>query len=277
MEAVDFGVKCGIFDVFWKLTRWISKLLEEFTLTRRQKKGWAIAGIVAGIFIVVAALANVALSGIDRQVQTYLESVAGDTLGVPVDIQSLSLNEFGGDLEIENLTLQNPPGFATPYLMKIDRLDLQLQPRTLFSDVVAIDDFSVNNVDINIEQNLAGNNVLKVVDRLNSEGNTRASVGDRGGLETAETGKKLKLNFRAIAVRNTRVNLVLSSFGLVADPVHFKLPDLRLTDVSSDELQAVLTEELIASFVGDLFEGIVRDGGEQIPDLLEDAIAPQLN
>lgn len=246
-------------------------------MTRRRTKGWAIAAIFAGILIVIVALANVGLSRLDRQVQTYLESVVAHTLGVPVEIQSLSLNEFDGGLEIDNLTLQNPPGFATPYLMKIDRLDLQLRPRTLFSDIVEIDNFSVDTVHINIEQNLAGNNILKVVDRLNSEENSGGSGGEIGRSETAETGKKLRLNFRAIAVRDTRVNLVVSSFGLTADPIHFKLPNLQLTDVSSDELQAVLTEELIAEFVRGLFESVVRDGGEKIPDLLEDAIAPQLN
>ncbi|MGC9528312.1 MAG: AsmA family protein [Limnospira sp.] len=245
-------------------------------MRQKRKKWWAIVGIVAVTLIAVATLLNLLLSQVDREIQTSLEALASDTLGVPVQIQSLSLDELGGDLQIQNLTVQNPPGFQTPHLMKIDRLNLKLRPFTLWQDIIQINHFSGEQIDINIEQKLTDNNVRRIVDTLTAQDDTQASR-DRPQIQEKKGDKKLELHFDEIRLNTVRVNLTLSPLGLTTNSVDLALPNLRLTDVSSDQIETILASELIAQFVRGVFKSVIRDGGENIPELLEDVIAPQLD
>ena len=67
-------------------------------MTKKLKNWLTIAGIVGGVLIVLAAIINVTLSRVDGELQNYLENIVSSTLGVPTEIQSLSLDKFRGDL-----------------------------------------------------------------------------------------------------------------------------------------------------------------------------------
>ncbi len=243
-------------------------------MTKKRKNWLTIAGIVGGVLIVLAAIANVTLLRVDSQLQNYLENTVSSTLGVPTEIQSLSLDKLRGDLRINNLTINNPDNFSTPHVLKIHQVDIDVTPRSLLTDVVEINNFAINYIDVNIEQRLLNNNILAIINNLKS---TQPSEPQTRTETTEETSKtKLKINFDVIDVQNTKVNVTLAPLGF-ASSLDFQLPNLRLTNVSSEDFEEILTSDLIRQVVQDIFESIIRDGGEKIPEILQEAIAPETN
>ncbi|MGI0497737.1 AsmA family protein [Limnospira platensis CENA597] len=243
-------------------------------MTKKRKNWLTIAGIVGGVLIVLAAIINVTLSRVDGELQNYLENIVSSTLGVQAEIQSLSLDKFRGDLRVNNLTINNPDNFSTPHVIKIYQVDIDVTPRSLLTDVVEINNFAINFIDVNIEQRLLNNNILTIINNLKSTQPSEPRTPSETPEEKSQT--KLKLNFDVIDVQNTKVNVTLAPLGFV-QVLDFQLPNLRLTNVSSDDFEEILTSDFIREVVQDIFESIIRDGGEKIPEILQEAIAPETN
>lgn len=243
-------------------------------MTKKRKNWLTIAGIVGGVLIVLAAIINVTLSRLDSALENYLENIVISTLGVQAEIQSLSLDKFRGNLLVNNLTINNPDNFSTPHVIKIDQVDIDVTPRSLLTDVVEINNFAINHIDVNIEQRLLNNNILTIINNLKSTQPSEPRTPSETAEEKSQT--KLKLNFDVIDVQNTKVNVTLAPLGFASN-LDFQLPNLRLTNVSSDDFEEILTSDFIREVVQDIFESIIRDGGEKIPEILQEAIAPEAN
>lgn len=243
-------------------------------MTKKRKNWLTIAGIVGGVLIVLAAIINVTLSRLDSALENYLENIVISTLGVQAEIQSLSLDKFRGNLLVNNLTINNPDNFSTPHVIKIDQVNIDVTPRSLLTDVVEINNFAINHIDVNIEQRLLNNNILTIINNLKSTQPSEPRTPSETAEEKSQT--KLKLNFDVIDVQNTKVNVTLAPLGFARN-LDFQLPNLRLTNVSSDDFEEILTSDFIREVVQDIFESIIRDGGEKIPEILQEAIAPEAN
>lgn len=243
-------------------------------MTKKRKNLLTIAGIVGGVLIVLAAIINVTLSRLDSSLKNYLENIVSSTLEVKAEIQSLSLDKFRGNLLVNNLKINNPDNFSTPHVIKIDQVDIDVTPRSLLTDVVEINNFAINHIDVNIEQRLLNNNILTIINNLKSTQPSEPRTPSETAEEKSQT--KLKLNFDVIDVQNTKVNVTLAPLGL-ASSIDFQLPNLRLTNVSSDDFEEIMTSDFIREVVQDIFESIIRYGGEKIPEILQEAIAPEAN
>lgn len=243
-------------------------------MTKKRKNLLTIAGIVGGVLIVLAAIINVTLSRLDSSLKNYLENIVSSTLEVKAEIQSLSLDKFRGNLLVNNLKINNPDNLSTPHVIKIDQVDIDVTPRSLLTDVVEINNFAINHIDVNIEQRLLNNNILTIINNLKSTQPSEPRTPSETAEEKSQT--KLKLNFDVIDVQNTKVNVTLAPLGL-ASSIDFQLPNLRLTNVSSDDFEEIMTSDFIREVVQDIFESIIRYGGEKIPEILQEAIAPEAN
>ncbi len=100
------------------------------------RKTVTVLAILAAALIVLALTAR-ALLNLDRyrpRVISYLEQ----TTGKPTDIGHLSLHFFPLAISVENFGLRNTPPFPAGYIVKVARIDAQLDPRALWHRHVVI-------------------------------------------------------------------------------------------------------------------------------------------
>jgi len=101
-----------------------------------------------------------------------VEKFDKDYLGVDVDIGYLSFNAFKGRLQVQDVTITNPPGYPGPFMLKIDNfvLDLDMR-RTCLSlgKAVEVDELTGQGITAHLEFDglLYGkSNVTTVLDTL---------------------------------------------------------------------------------------------------------------
>lgn len=239
-------------------------------MLRKHKKLLTIAGIVSTIIIIL----NIGLIYLNTQVQNYLENVASKALGVDVRMESLRFYKLPATARINNLTINNIDKFSTPHLIKVSRINVNVKPTTLLTNIIEVNDFDIENLEVNIEQKLSNNNVLEFIESLKSETPQNSNLHNfkpqnfNPQTKPPESQTKLKLNFQVINIENTQVNLVLSALGVTTNQITFDLPNFRLTNVSSDNLEEILVSEFIQWLVQNILENILRDGGGKIPNIL---------
>lgn len=115
------------------------------------------------ILIIISALFYFTIDSIIRaRVQAATE--AG--LGQPTSLGSAHLALFSGTLTLSDLKSQNPPGYAAPDFLLLGRCTLTIQPRSLLTQTVRLEDITVDGLHLVVEQNQIKNNLGEIIQRL---------------------------------------------------------------------------------------------------------------
>ena len=138
------------------------------------KKCLAITGIVLGVIIILLAVLLLTLPFI---VKGGIQHVGPVITGVPMEIQSFSLNPFQGTVTIKGFILGNPKGYSSPYAIKLEHLHLDVGMSTLFDKKLLIERIEVKGVELNYETSVLNNNIQEIQNNVNK----LAGGNDKGG------------------------------------------------------------------------------------------------
>ena len=138
------------------------------------KKCLAVTGIVLGVIIILLAVLLLTLPFI---VKGGIQHVGPVITGVPMEIQSFSLNPFQGTVTIKGFILGNPKGYSSPYAIKLEHLHLDLGMSTLFDKKLLIERIEVKGVELNYETSVLNNNIQEIQNNVNK----LAGGNDKGG------------------------------------------------------------------------------------------------
>src|SRR5437764_9850392 len=115
-------------------------------MTARRKAATVLAIIVVAV-IAILLVARMALN-IDRyrpRVISYLQ----ERTGKPVEIGRLALRFFPLAISVEDFGLRNAPPFPAGYIVKVARIDAQLDPRALWHRHIVITSLVLDRPSVN--------------------------------------------------------------------------------------------------------------------------------
>jgi hypothetical protein len=213
----------------------------------------AILVIVVVALIAIGLFANSAL-------KVAIESAGTKALNVGVSVKAVDLSILRGRLGIENLTINNPPGYKHEKLLELSQADIKVNTKSLLSDVVNIEDIKLDGAKVVLEQRgVSGNNLQDIIKTL-----------PKKEAEPSEpSGKKLHIN--NLEITNAEVKVKLLPVPGKVDTIPLKLDTIKLTDLGNDNnLDAVaLTRTVLIAIAG----GIVKQGADILPgEMLGDLV-----
>jgi uncharacterized protein involved in outer membrane biogenesis len=217
---------------------------------------WFLVGLVAALAIFSMTLGGIVRSEIER------ESTLA--MGVDTAIESIKVNLFTGHLQINNFMISNPPTFSTPFLLRVTRLEVETPPWNLFSDVVQLQKFAIEQISFNIEQNRLNNNLLVVVKNL-QENQQRQEQDDSG---------KPEKRFKADLVTVDRVETIVKAtiFDKVLADETLSVSNLRLEGLTADNARGVILAELLRKVLLESIAATIDPEKINVPIELPDII-----
>jgi uncharacterized protein involved in outer membrane biogenesis len=218
--------------------------------------GRRVRKITIGILIGVAIALVIAWFSLNRIMQWGIEQNASTALGVPMHIGKLNLSLTDGTLGIDNLTIDNPDGFNTPYLMKVTAFNIKLKPSSLIAETVEIQSMELDGLEINVEQNFANSNIFTVGGKLQQQRGEQAKQGDRGE-------KKVKAG--SVSIKNVKANLKISALGQTIANSSIQVPPIELKDIGSDNAQGVLLSEFMRKLVEEISTAAIDQVKASLP------------
>ncbi|NQT02439.1 MAG: AsmA family protein [Planctomycetes bacterium] len=189
--------------------------------------------ILLAILILVALIVAAVNLFADRAVRLGIESAATRTLNVKVSVSDVDLSIMGGKLVLQNLLIGNPPAYQHDKLLELKSAEIEVDVKSLLSDVVNIREIKLNGVDVILEQQgVSGNNLQDVLEAIS------------GGTKEGE-GKKLHIDNLEISDITVKVNLLPNSGE--TEPVTLTLSPIRMTNLGSDNKldTAALSGEIV--------------------------------
>jgi len=139
--------------------------------------------VLLSVCIALVALVIIAALAVhfflDGAVKRGVETVGPKLTKVDVKLDGVHISLLSGASSIKGLAIGNPDPYKSPHSITVGTASLALQPGSLFADKVIIKSIDVESPEITFEGGLAGNNLRKIQDNLNS------SMGGPGGTNVA--------------------------------------------------------------------------------------------
>jgi hypothetical protein len=210
------------------------------------KKLVKIISILFVVCIVTAFLFFTLL--LDKTVKYGVELVGPQIIGVPVALEDVDISVLTGSGEITNLAIENPDGFDTEFLVKVDRARLDVDLKTLLSNKIVIEELIVEGPEFAYEMSRKGSNVSKILENLKRGEKDDAEKGPVGEQGKKSSGKKIQINLFRITDAKVR---------LQSDAVVLPMPDIELKDIGK-ESDGVSPAEAAAEIFSEVSSNIVN-------------------
>ncbi len=183
-------------------------------------------------------------------------------------IEHLSVEPPKGLLQIDSLNIGNPPGFANDSLTAVKKITVKIDPDSMSTDTLLIEDILIENPQITYERQLATDNIKALQafiesatqkrkkslseekeDEVISTTNPPPSIADTS-TTNAPTGQKIIISH--LLVKDGMVKAKISALPTAPIP----LPNIEMTDIGKEKGGASISETS-AKLYGAFYDAII--------------------
>jgi len=222
------------------------------------RKPVKIAAIAAGVVVLLLVTSPLWLG---FAVKIAVNTVAPQISGTDVDLSGAYVNPFGLHVELVDLKAANPEGFKDPYAVTLGRLNVDVDATTVMSDVLVIEDVSVEDLLVALVKNDAGQSNVDIIGRNVNKalGGSDNAQKDASAPKPAEKpaaaqqpAKSRKLIINRLCLRNLKLKK-----GAVTIPC----PSIELHDLGKDSGGYDLAQMRMA-IIKEVWANIVASGAD---------------
>ena len=219
-------------------------------------KKWIYIGI--GAIVVIIVVIVIGLSNLGPIIKRAVNSYGPEITKTELHVADVSVSIFSGEAKIKNFFLGNPAGFKTPSAMKVGSVLVKVNEKSLTSNPIIVDRIEVISPEITYEKKGAMDNFHTILNNITKMSNSEKPAKQESTKEKA--GKKIII--KDFVVKNGKVNLALSVYGLGDKEINSPLPDIHLTNIGEKKNGASPAEafkEVFASLYGKISSPAVTD------------------
>lgn len=166
-------------------------------------------------------------------IKTAVERGGPELTGTNVQLESASLSPLSGSGSLSGFVLGNPDGFSYPNAFTLGSIDMELDIKTLTSDVIVIKNLSIDAPKITYENGAAGDNFKALQQNIQN----RLGAGEAEAEETEGAAKKVIIEKFSLLDGDITV-----SHSQLSNDLNVPMPDLVLTDIGKATNGATMAE-----------------------------------
>lgn len=210
-----------------------------------------------GLLIIIGAAFLILTFTIDSIVSSSIEQIGTKMTGTPVTVDGVSISPFSGSGTIEGFRVANPEGYSQEYAVEIEDFSIELEPFTLFSDVVIVNQITITNVSVYVEQKLPENNIREIMSHVNS-------------IPDGETSDA-RLVIEHFVLENGTANLYTEVGGERSASVEISRIELNnLGRTSGQETAEAVIKQIAEEVAGESLKAAAKSGVDQLKDAVKD-------
>jgi hypothetical protein len=164
-----------------------------------------------------------------------------------VELASATISPLAGTGTLGGFTVGNPAGWSGNNVLALGTVHLDLEPKSLFGDVIVINEIVIDQPEFNYETRLVSSNLGDLLANIQKHGG-------EGDKEAAKDGPPKKFIVKKLRFTNGKATL---GVGATAPAVPIPLPEIRLDDVGVAE-GGVTGSRLSVIVLGDVLKTIVE-------------------
>lgn len=225
-------------------------------------RGRKILILISVLVVVVAAVIVFVLTNINGIVKSAIEHYGSAVAKTSVRVSSVSIKLTEGSGTVEGLTVANPRGFSSPHVISLGSISVRIEPRTVTSGVVVIDEVRITAPQVVYEMNDSRvSNVDVLKKNIESQG---PSVPKRspGAKKAADREKRLRI--KKLIIETAKVDVRIA--GLAGKPQTVTLKKIEITDIGghAGATPEQATRQILSAIVGQVTNEVGRAGAKRL-------------
>lgn len=206
-----------------------------------------------GLLIVIGAGFLVLTFTIDSIVSSNIEQIGSEMTGTPVTVDGVSISPFSGSGTIRGFRVANPEGYSQEHAIEMAEFSIELEPFTLFSDEIIVNNITISDASVYVEQKLPENNIREIMSQVNS-------------IQEGETSDA-RLVIEHFVLENGTADLYTEVGGERSASVDISRIELRdLGRASGQETAEAVIKQIAEEVAGESLEAAAESGAEQLKD-----------
>ncbi|GAK34235.1 putative protein [alpha proteobacterium Q-1] len=211
----------------------------------------------------------------EEAIRAGLERHTPPILGAPVSLAAVSFSPFSGAAGIKGFRIGNPDGYSDADALQLDSLSIRLEPRSVLTDLIKINDITIDAPKIHIEPGPGTTNLQTI------QKNIESFIAQQPAEEEAATANIFIDHFR---LNDAVISIGGGSIGFSDQTL--TLADIHLEDIGgangmapADAAQLILKAvmpQIQAALASDLGRQLLGDARAKL-DNLEGKARQELN
>jgi len=219
-----------------------------------------------------AALVTVLFVGagivlVDKVVEAAVTEGVGYTTQQETRLASADLGLFSGDLALQGLEIENPPGFQDTPLLHVGRFQTVLDYERSSAERFEVDLVELQDLELALELKGTESNVTALLERLRSLRRKPADTGSEPGEDPEpstppEAGPTVGIG--SIVISGVKASLRVTAHPAIDGVYELEMPDVVLEDFDSSMDRATMIE-WTAYVLEELLTSALSSGQGQFP------------
>jgi hypothetical protein len=220
--------------------------------------------IAIGVAVLLVVSIVVIFISLNSIVKKAVETVGPRLTKVEVRLGGVSVSPLSGNGRLTGLFLGNPEGYKTASAITVGDIKVGLQPSSVLSDTLVLEDVNIQAPEITLEGNLNGNNLSKILSNLEDAGGADNSHKSDPPASTAKKSEK-KFFVKDLLIKGGQIHVSFTT-PLGGESATLPLPELHLENIGSRE-NGVTAAELSRQIMKPLLASISKAVAEKLPNL----------
>mgnify|MGYP006288808383 CR=1 FL=1 len=231
--------------------------------------------IIVLVVLILIAGGIFFLFGLNAVVRTGVEQGGSHFLKTGVTLKEVNLSPFSGRGTLKGLQIKNPEGFTEGNAFTLDHVNVELEPGSLFSDKIVINELVIDGPVITYDRALTKSNIGQLKKNVEALAGAEEKAPPEEKPEKKE-GKQVAL--KHFVLENGKVRL--TSNLVRGKAVTLSLPRIELNDIGTGDKKATAAEvvnqvysAVLAAVVKAVNQSgaVLKAGGETLKNITEQA------
>ncbi|MBA43266.1 MAG: hypothetical protein CMF62_04560 [Magnetococcales bacterium] len=201
------------------------------------------------IIIAILVILPVALYLVrEPLIKMAVNNVGTQVVGTEVNLDDVTFKPFSGLLELKGFSVANPQGYESPYAVTLGGVKVQLEPKSLLSNRIQIQEITITDPAITIEGGMKKNNLTDLQEGMMK--NLPASSEEAAPAEepAAAEGEGKKVEIDLVQVQSGKVSIT-KPIALTAN-----LGTITMRDIGKEGDNVTLAE-----FINNILNAVIND------------------
>lgn len=168
-------------------------------------------GLIVLILCLLAAGGYYLFSNLDALVKELVESEGPKVTSTDVRLNNVNITLQDARAELTGFSVANPTGFTSKNAFSFENITLDLDPSSLQTDVIVIDEMTVSGVNITAEQKGLDTNIQQLLNLI--EKNVGGGANAESETASDSPSKQIKLAVKKLAFTDNSINLITEKYG----------------------------------------------------------------
>lgn len=182
------------------------------------------------VVLIIAGGIGISLS-LSSIVKKGIETKAPEILGTNVSVSKVRFSPLSGLISVEGFVVGNPEGFQSKSALNLAQMKVELDPKSIFKDVINVKEVLIDKPVITYEFGLGGNNIMSLQHNIKQN---MSSPKNNNSSENTQSSSNEEKNGKKVIIENFFINEAKVQAAIAGNQETVSLPNIHLRDIGKN-------------------------------------------